>query len=367
MFGHRKASEPPTNSSDRRPTPAPTMRRMKDRRLSGPLVEHRSSTSTGLWRSHQAPRSACGQGADVLKRAGRRRLPTDARAAWNSESGAPCGRLGRRAAWCACRDGERQERGDEHQAEHDADGGASSSAPASARATIAPPTPAPNAVPSVNMSWSAAELKPSSPGRRGLEHEQSEHRVGEPHAEPGDGPADGRHAASACPAAGRARVIAMPARDERRADHHQRAPDAGGRRPAPGATSGAQVTAAAESASAAERDAAAADLDNGERHEGLGAEEREGDGEDGRPRPTGGRAARRSAPGGSRWRRRAKRQPAADYRPAPTAQGNQADGQRGEQQRRADREAHGVERATRIAPSAGSAVAVAGPRRASCG
>ena len=36
--------------------------------------------------------------------------------------------------------------------------------PASASATTAPPTPAPKAVPSVNMSCSAEELNPSSPG-----------------------------------------------------------------------------------------------------------------------------------------------------------------------------------------------------------
>lgn len=39
-----------------------------------------------------------------------------------------------------------------------------SRAPPSASATIEPPTPAPNAMPSVNMSASAADMKPSSPG-----------------------------------------------------------------------------------------------------------------------------------------------------------------------------------------------------------
>src|SRR5687767_11787236 len=47
MFGHRKASEPPTNSSDSRPTPAPTMRRMNDRRDTGALVDIGPSVSTG--------------------------------------------------------------------------------------------------------------------------------------------------------------------------------------------------------------------------------------------------------------------------------------------------------------------------------
>ena len=41
---------------------------------------------------------------------------------------------------------------------------ASPCAPPADVATTAPPTPAPKAVPSVNISWRAAELNPSSPG-----------------------------------------------------------------------------------------------------------------------------------------------------------------------------------------------------------
>ena len=36
-FGHRKATVPPRNSSDRRPTPTPSMRRMKVRREISPV------------------------------------------------------------------------------------------------------------------------------------------------------------------------------------------------------------------------------------------------------------------------------------------------------------------------------------------
>ena len=146
-------------------------------------------------------------------------------------------------------------------------------------------------------------------GHRGLEDHERQHRVGEPHPEAGDRPANAsdedRH-----PRDEHERGDDDAGADEGRAAGDERAPDARGRRPGLDPRAGRPGHGRRRQGEAAERDAAAAHLDDAQRDERLRPEERERDGEHDRhhgrpPAAQAERARRQQMP------QRGDRQPAA--------------------------------------------------------